>query len=107
MQASTENAERVYQALCEFGAPKEQFSIADFSSEGVVYQIGVVPQRIDILTQISGIDFEAAWAGRDEIEVEGLRIPVLGIQELIENKESVGREKDLLDVKLLKKHKTS
>jgi hypothetical protein len=64
-----------------------------------VFQIGVAPRRIDILTSITGVAFEEAWRGRTEVEVGGLRIPVLGKPDLVRNKHkrAVGRPKDLAD----------
>jgi len=97
---SHENAERVVSALRAFGAPIEQHGVtaADFERPGNVYQIGLPPRRIDLLTEISGVDFEQAWAGRVEAVVDGLLLPVLGRTELLQNKRAAGRPKDLADV---------
>lgn len=95
------NSERVYNALARFGAPMEQIKKNDFESEGVVFQIGVAPRRIDIITQISGMTFEEATMDKVTIEVEGLKVPVISLDNLIRNKMSTGREKDRLDAKLL------
>jgi len=99
-----ENSERVCRALARFGAPMADISIEDFQSEDVILQIGVVPRRIDIITAISGVSFDEAF--RDSIIsiVDGLNIPVISKLKMIKNKESTGREKDALDVKILKKH---
>lgn len=64
-------------------------------------QIGLPPRRIDILTSIDGVDFAAAHAGRMEVQVGDLTVPMLGRAELIANKRATGREKDRLDVDLL------
>lgn len=66
-----------------------------------MYQMGLPPRRIDVLTEISGVEFDAAWAGRREVEVDGRLVPFLGRDALLQNKRAAGREKDLLDVKLL------
>jgi hypothetical protein len=95
------NAERVWRALAEFGAPLQGFKTADLEAPGVVFQIGVAPRRIDILSDLSGLGFEEAWRGRREVEVEGLKVPFLGRAELIKNKRATGRPKDLLDVQWL------
>ena len=67
-----------------------------------MYQIGLPPRRIDILTEISGVSFEDAWATRLTADVGGLSLPFLGREALIQNKLASGRDKDLLDVKTLR-----
>ena len=64
----------------------------------VVFQIGIVPRRIDLLTSIAGVDFEMAWRNRSPVEIEGMEVPVLGRKELILNKRAVGRTRDLADM---------
>jgi predicted nucleotidyltransferase len=98
---STENAEKVYKALGEFGAPLEQIDQDSFSEKGIIFQIGVAPCRIDIITQISGVEFEQAYPKRKEIEIDGIKVPVISKEDLICNKESTGREKDKLDSKFM------
>jgi predicted nucleotidyltransferase len=98
---STENAEKVYKALGEFGAPLEQIDQDSFSEKGIIFQIGVAPCRIDIITQISGVEFEQAYPKRKEIEIDEIKVPVISKEDLIRNKESTGREKDKLDTKLM------
>ena len=98
---SQENSEKVYESLQEFGAPISSVSKDTFCEEGIIFQIGVAPRRIDIITVISGVDFQNAYAHKQEIEVEKVRIPFLSKEDLITNKEATGREKDKLDVKYL------
>src|SRR5262245_53357827 len=64
IDASPENAPRIMRALAAFGAPLQGVSETDFSREGVTYQIGVPPGRIDILTELTGITFVEAWGDR-------------------------------------------
>jgi hypothetical protein len=78
-------------------------TVTDFHTPDTVYQIGLPPQRIDVLTSASGVDFEAAWAERLQIDVEDLKVPVIGLQHLYKNKLACGRDKDVLDAKILKK----
>ncbi len=99
---SKENAEKVHKALTEFGAPLGEINKDSFTEKGIIFQIGVAPCRIDILTQIDGVDFEQAYPRRKEIEIEGIKVPVIAKEDLIRNKESTGREKDKLDSKLLR-----
>ena len=90
-------------ALQRFGAPLSRVTVADFHTPDVVYQIGLPPQRIDILTSVSGVDFAAAWPERLPIEVEGLTVSVIGLRHLYLNKLACGRDKDVLDAKILKR----
>jgi predicted nucleotidyltransferase len=103
VRSDPENASRVFSALAAFGAPTYQISNDDFASPGIVFQIGVPPQRIDILTTISGVQFEEAWKNRLTVEIEGITVAVLGLQDLLLNKQSTGREKDASDIPLIKR----
>ena len=102
VEASTENSENIYQSLSEFGAPLSEVTKSTFCEQGIVFQIGVAPRRIDIITKIDGVDFNKASSDKQEIEVEGIKIPFLSKKNLIKNKESTGREKDKLDAKYLR-----
>jgi len=104
VRADAENSRKIYQALIRFGAPVSDLTPLDFTAEGIIFQIGVVPRRVDIITSIDGISFDEAYEDKVTAEVEGLTIPVLSVESLIRNKEASGREKDILDVKILKKH---
>ena len=99
---SRENAEKVYKTLAEFGAPLEQIDKDSFSEKGIILQIGVAPCRIDIITQIDGVEFEQAYPKRNEIEIDGIKLPIISKEDLIHNKESTGREKDKLDSKFMR-----
>ncbi len=98
VRPTPENAERVWEALRAFRAPMSQVTKADFTEPDVVFQVGVAPRRIDLLTSISGVGFEDAWARRHTIEVDGLRLYALGREDLIVNKRASGRPKDLADL---------
>lgn len=103
VRPSPDNAARVMRALAVFGAPFDVHGIRaeDFISPGTVYQIGLPPRRIDLLTQISGVDFEEAWRTREVMDVSGVQVPFLGRSSLIENKLAAARAKDLVDVRIL------
>ena len=101
--ASPENSTKVYQSLGEFGAPLSQLNPHAFQEQGVVFQIGVAPRRIDILTRIDGVNFEQAWTQRNIINVDGLDIPFISLRDLITNKLNTGRPKDKLDAQQLSK----
>ncbi len=104
VEVSLENSEKIYQSLLEFGAPLSEITEMTFCEEGIVFQIGVAPRRIDIITKIEGVDFKKAYSDKQEIEIEGIKIPFLSKENLIKNKESTGREKDKLDAKYLRQN---
>ncbi len=101
IRATPKNAKCVWDALVAFGAPMSEIAIADFSTPGIVFQVGVAPQRIDILTAISGIEFDDAWPNRLIADLDGLPAFVIGRDELLKNKLAAGRPKDLLDADIL------
>lgn len=102
IKCSETNAARVWTALTKFGAPLSNLSQEDFIIPGTVVQLGVTPRRIDILTQITGVNYEEAEARRMVIEIEGLSIPVIGLTDLLHNKAEVGRPQDKADVARLR-----
>lgn len=98
---SSENAGRVMQALQTFGAPLSEVNPEDFAKPEVVFQIGVTPRRIDILTSIEGVEFAEAWKDRMEVDIEGVVVPVLSREHLIRNKRALGRTQDKADLERL------
>jgi len=105
IMASGENSQKVFNALREFGAPLVQINEAAFASRDIIFQIGVAPRRIDIITSIDGVEFEQAWQHKVEIDIDGLNVPFISKSDLIKNKESTGRDKDVLDAKILRQTK--
>jgi hypothetical protein len=103
VEATRENARRVYEALRVFGAPLHDVTVEDLASPDVVFQIGLPPRRVDILTSITGVGFAAAWPGRIEVTYGDVRVPVIGRDGLVQNKLALGRPKDLLDVELIRR----
>lgn len=101
VEASPENSQKVYQSLLEFGAPLNNILENTFCEEGIIFQIGVAPRRIDIITKIDGVNFKHAYSRKQEIEIEELAVPFLSKEDLIKNKESTERKKDKLDVQYL------
>jgi hypothetical protein len=85
-------------ALRAFGAPLANLTLEDLTTPDTVFQIGVVPSRVDILTTISGVAFADAWTRRMPLEIEGVAVPVLGRDDFIANKRATGRLKDLADI---------
>jgi hypothetical protein len=98
-----ENADRVWQAIERFGAPRRNLRREDFCTPDVVFQIGVEPNRIDILTSITGVEFEEAWQHRKLTPIGGMTVSILGREQLLTNKLACGRPKDLADVAWLER----
>ena len=105
VKADEANSKRIYQALSRFGAPLDQINENGFTGEGIIFQIGVAPRRIDIITQIDGVTYDEADEDKIVVEVEELKLPIISLSKLIKNKMSTGREKDKLDAKFLIKNR--
>jgi len=103
VRPTSDNAKRAWAALADFGAPvvAHGLRVDDLERAGTVYQVGLPPRRIDVLTSVSGVEFDEAWATRLEFEIDGLMVASLGREALIKNKRASGRAKDLLDVRAL------
>jgi hypothetical protein len=98
------NAKRVFKALGAFGAPLDDLTIKDLSRRGTIFQIGVPPVRIDIITSIGRIKFENAWEKRMKSKLGNQHVFVLSREDLIANKEETGRPQDIADAKWLRKN---
>jgi hypothetical protein len=98
IRPSVDNARRVWGALERFGAPLDELKPDDLSSPDMVFQIGVSPNRIDLLTSITAVSFEEAWKGRIHVRVGGRNVPTIGREDFLRNKRAVGRPRDLADV---------
>ena len=109
VEPTKENSEQVYRSLLEFGAPLQGCSAADFQKEGMVYQMGAPPLRVDIIMSLEALTFDAAWAGRREAELFGRQVAFLGPDDLLRNKRAVGRHIDLHDAasleQIVRKHR--
>lgn len=101
VRPAPDNAAHVITALRAFGAPLFDLSEADLARPDTVFQIGVVPNRIDILTAISGVAFGDAWPRRAVITIEGQELPFLSREDLERNKRAAGRPKDIADLAAL------
>lgn len=101
ISTDTSNAEAVYNALLEFGAPLSGLTWKDFSEEGFFFQMGAPPVRLDILMGISGVHFEECWNRRVEINFDALKVIFISKQDLIDSKRAAGRPQDLIDADLL------
>ncbi|OPZ63903.1 MAG: hypothetical protein BWY83_03305 [bacterium ADurb.Bin478] len=98
-----ENARAVWRALAEYGAPLEKVSLDDFCNLEMIYQIGLAPNRIDILMDVAGVDFAIAWQRRKVTQYGDVPMNMISREDLIAAKLASGREQDLLDAKGLQK----
>jgi hypothetical protein len=96
-----DNAARIMEALEAYGAPLQQVAADDFSRPGIVFQMGLPPLRIDVLTELSGLTFAEAWPGRISAAFGPLTVDVIGREAFIKNKKATGRARDLADVEAL------
>jgi hypothetical protein len=97
VEPTRENSKRVLLALNRFGAPLEGITATDFRTRGTVFQIGVVPSRIDVLTSLTGVAFSTAWQNRRKSRYDTAPISYLSERDFIRNKRAVGRARDLAD----------
>lgn len=102
IRVSPDNSERLERVIQEFGFGSTGLKRADFLRPGQIIQLGLPPNRIDILTAIDGVDFEEAWARRVGAELEGLAVFMLSKDLLIRNKEAADRPQDRADLERLK-----
>ena len=101
VRPDAETAPKVYRVLADFGAPLHDLTVDDLATPGMVFQIGVEPSRIDILTAITGVAFDDAWENRLFIELDDIKLNVIGRDDLIVNKRACGRPKDIADAETL------
>jgi len=96
-----ENADAVLRALRRFGAPLHDLTKKDLQKDGTIFQIGVAPRRIDIITAASGLQFEVTYRDSTPVNIEGIEVRIPSIDHLILNKRASGRTKDLADAEAL------
>lgn len=97
------NVERLLKALHEFGFGSLGLTAGDFDADNVI-QLGHPPRRIDLSTGIDGVEFAACWARKESVDVGGVRLNLIGLEDLKTNKLAAGRPKDLADLDALKGH---
>ncbi len=98
VEPSPENAGRLLAALADFGFGGLGLTAADFSTPGKIVQLGVAPNRVDLLTTIDGVTFDEAWRGRVSGHYGSEAVDYIGLGDLIRNKRASGRPQDLLDL---------
>lgn len=102
VRANPDNAQKVWNTLEEFGAPLLDLTLQDLSTPGIVFQMGLPPNRIDIITVIDGVEFQEAWEHRVSSAYGDQPVMVIGIDDLIRNKEATGSPQDRLDAQTLR-----
>ena len=100
LRPSSENIDRLLKVLRRFGFESLGLKAADFGPDSVV-QLGQPPRRIDLLTSIDGVEFDACWARREQVTVDGVPLAIIGLDDFAANKRSSGRLKDLADLESL------
>lgn len=103
VRSDTDNAEAVLRAISQFGMGALGISIGDLTTAGTVIQLGYEPNRIDLLTSVTGVSFDEAWKERSAGEVDGVPVVFIGRAALLRNKEATGRAKDRIDIEELRK----
>jgi len=96
------NANAVYSALKEFGAPLKNLTADDFAHKGYFYQMGRLPLRVDIMMSVPGVEFDEAWENREVVELDDLKIFFISRSDLIRSKEASGRPQDKIDLEKIK-----
>ena len=99
--ADSDNARKVYSAIAEFGAPVSEMKPEEFAEYGMIFQIGVAPCRVDIISKISGVRYADAVTRAVQKTIDGIPVRIISLEDLIANKKASGRAKDLADVEVL------
>lgn len=97
VDTTRENANRVFKALAEFGAPMDGVTVEDFANPDLVFQIGIEPERIDIMMHVKGLEFSKAWAQRVEAEFEDVSLTLVSKEDLLTSKKAAARPQDMID----------
>jgi hypothetical protein len=101
IDSSLENAKRIFRAIGEFGFGDLKLTVEDFTQEDQVIQLGVAPNRIDVMTFLSGVSFDEVWASREQAELDGVSVSYISREMLKRNKKACGRNQDLADLEYL------
>ncbi len=104
IEAEPGNAGRIIKALDSFGFPLSNIAIEDLSGAGKIIQLGMPPQRIDIITSINGVSFSRAWNNRVSGKFGDVPVFYISFEDLLANKKASAREKDLADIQWIKKY---
>jgi hypothetical protein len=100
IEASSENAKKLLNALSEFGFRSLDLSVEDFTQEGKIIQLGYEPVRIDIMTSLKGLDFSSIWRDRVQGPYGNQTVNFIDRQNLIKSKKISNRTQDKADLEL-------
>jgi hypothetical protein len=103
VEATGVNGARIVKALEEFGFGGLGISESDFSAPGRILQLGVPPNRVDIMTTIDGVSFGEVWEGRVHGAYGAASVAYIGYDDLIRNKSAAARPQDLADLQTLRR----
>jgi predicted nucleotidyltransferase len=101
VERSPSNAERLIRALDQFGFGSLGLTATDFTEPDQIIQLGYPPCRIDLLTTLSAVDFGTCYEARLEIELDGVPVPFMDLENLKKTKRAAGRHQDLADLENL------
>jgi Nucleotidyl transferase of unknown function (DUF2204) len=104
IDATPENAKRTYQSLVQFGAPLADLTIHDLTQDHIVFQFGMAPVRVDVMTTIDAVAFKDAWNQRVQTHLGGIPISIISLQDLMKNKEAANRDTDKIHLVRLRKY---
>jgi hypothetical protein len=104
IEANLDNAERTFAALAEFGAPMADLTVHDLTQPHIVFQFGMVPARVDVMTTIDAVTFAEAWKNRVETHLDDVAISIISLHDLIRNKEAANRDTDRIHLARLRKY---
>jgi hypothetical protein len=107
VEPTAENAQRVWQALVTFGVPTDGLVPSDLANPDLIYQLGIEPNRIDLVMSVTGLEFASAWSRSVATIYDGVPIKLLSLADLIAAKRACGRPQDLLDIALLEQRRDS
>jgi hypothetical protein len=104
IDATPENAERTYQALVEFGAPMADLTVHDLTQQHIVFQFGMAPARVDVMTSIDAVTFREAWEHRVQTNLDVIPISIISLEDLKQNKKAADRDTDRIHLARLEKY---
>jgi predicted nucleotidyltransferase len=107
ISTAPENLDRLIDVLGKFGFRRDQFKRESFTGPKSIFRMGVPPNMLEITTRIAGVDFAGCYERRNMMEIEGMSVPVIDLQDLIKNKTAAGRDQDRADVAKLQKRPPS
>lgn len=104
VDTTPENAGRTYEALVEFGAPMADLTIHDLTQQHIVFQFGMAPTRVDVMTSIDAVTFNEAWKHRVQTNLDAIPISIISLEHLKQNKKATNRDTDRIHLGRLEKY---